>query len=697
MIDLFGQKIPDKKPVPRDSTNADRQARFVAQRTELEEFSPCADPEGRAAAEITLADWGVRYCMQTGTYKGLLKRPPSTRIKEYAHRLQLSIENGGLLHIRFPRGAGKTTWIKIAILWGVSTGKIRYGVAVAASGPLSSKIIRDLWNTIENSDAYAADYPEVSSPVRALEGMFQRAAGQMYKGTRTQIKRTNDEINFPVIEGSAASGAVIIAKGAGCALRGLVDGSVRPDYVLLDDIQTRKIALSRELTRKLVDWVQQDIMGLGGDTMLSIGMASTPIAANDISEQFADADLHPEWETISFPMMISWPDREDLWQNYDEIYRTTRNSGEVDEATLYYRNNQAVMDAGGEVLDPGCYDEKRELSGLQHARNLLIRTNSREAYEAEYQLITRKPMQMLSVDPKELQKNVNGYGRGVLPTGTLECLAFVDVMANAGLHYAVVAFGPRQTAAIIDYGVYPGDGRRIAPANATERQIQQLLSDAEHELVSRLLATPYRREDGVLKCVHAVWIDHGWQSVVGVRICDLFRRKGFPNIYTCAGRSSLYYDSHGKNVVGTGFKVDFRESDGVRFAMQNSDHWKETAQRAFRGTPLQPGSVSLWGNNPDEHREFCEQAASEVLNDKAISHRGIEIYKWNLKPGMKNHFLDTLSGCFAMASWYRFWDNDDVFQRVNVSSIPTAVQMMRPPPPPQQRRRRSRPAAVAVS
>lgn len=667
MIDLFGHEVPDA-PRKRDATNAERQARFVAQRTELNDLPSCANQDRRTAAEASVVAFGVTYCMRTATCKGLLKRTPSKRIADYAGRLQRSIENGGLLHIRFPRGAGKTTWIKIAILWGLSTGRIKYGVAIAASGPLAAKIIRDIWDICENGDDYAADYPEVSFPIRALEGMFQRAAGQTYNGTRTQIRKTHEEIRLPIIEGAASSGGIIIAKGAGSALRGLVDGSFRPDYVLLDDIQTRKDAMSPTKTENLIAWVQQDILGLGGDTVLPIGMASTPIAPNDFSEQFANGELHPEWETISYPMVISWPDREYLWEEYDKIYRQTRTAdSDVDPATEFYRANRDDMDAGGEVLDPECYDPKHELSGMQHARNLLIRANRRDAFNAEYQLVTKRKAQMLTVDARHLATKTNGYERGVLPRGTLEAVAFVDVMADAGLHYSVVAFGPGQTSAIIDYGIFPGDGSRIVPPNAPDPLAKSLLAAAEHELTSRLLRTSYRRADGVKKNVHAVWIDHGWQKEVGVRICELFRSRGFQNCFTCAGRSSMYYDGGGKHVVARGFQVDMREADGVKFAMQNSDFWKEAAQRAFYGTPLAPGSVSLWGNDPEEHRDYCEQVSNEILTDKAISSKGVEIYKWTLKPGANNHFLDTLSGCFAMASWYRFWDSNAIVEGVKAS------------------------------
>ena len=37
--------------------------------------------------------------------------------------------------------------------------------------------------------------------------------------------------------------------------------------------------------------------------------------------------------------------------------------------------------------------------------------------------------------------------------------------------------------------------------------------------------------------------------------------------------------------------------------------------------------------------------------------RGVDWYKWTLRPGAENHWLDTTSGCFAMASWYRLLDD----------------------------------------
>ena len=96
---------------------------------------------------------------------------------------------------------------------------------------------------LENSDLLAADFPKVCHPIRSLEGITQRATGQLYQGKQTHIGWTAKEIVLPTIEGSAASGAIIRVAGITGRIRGMkfkrADGqSVRPSLVLIDDPQT---------------------------------------------------------------------------------------------------------------------------------------------------------------------------------------------------------------------------------------------------------------------------------------------------------------------------------------------------------------------------------------------------------------------------------------------------------------------------
>ena len=669
--DLFGNPIRDEPKRKTDNTASDRVAKQVAMRSEIGALPAVVDPERKAKCETSLVEFGVAYCSASEEWRGILNHAPSEILMGYAQQLQNAIEHSGLVHIRLPRGSGKTSWIKIAIVWAVSYGKLRYPLCTAATAQSAQEILNDIWEIFEMSPEYGADFPEVATPVQALGGMPQRAAGQTYEGERTLIRHTQSTITLPRIPGAKSSGAIIAARGASSAVRGMAKGAQRPDFALLDDIQTREDATSAITTSKLIDWVMGDVLGLGGSKLLAACLTSTPICANDLSEQFADENLFPSWKTISHAMVQRWPDNTELWDVYLEMLREARRIGDFSNsaARQFYADNRAEMDAGAEVIDPLNYNADKELSAIQHVYNLIFQSN-KKAFEAEYQLTPPKSAQVMSITASEVASRLNGAPRYTLPRGTLKAVGFIDVMSDAGLHYCITAFGPQQTAAVIDYGVYPESGKLIPP-NATEREIEQKLAAGLGVVIDRLLAANYSRADGNKARIAAIWMDHGWQTKVVARLASLYRSHGIENVYTCKGFSSdRYADGTGKNVIARAFNVDFRERDGVQFAAQNSDYWKESTQRAFRGTPLQPGSISLWGKSASEHSDFSEQIAAEVLTDKATSARGMDMYKWTLRVGAKNHFLDTVSGTLAMAGWYRFWGSTEVVDAaVSASSI----------------------------
>ena len=640
-------------------TNAERQARFVAGRADIGELPPVADEARRERCRGSVVEFGVAYCL--GGSAGLLKRAPSPMLRSYAEDLQRAIEGAGLVHVRFPRGAGKTTWVKIAVLWALAYGHLHYVVAFCANAGLATAILTDIWNVIEFSDAFGADFPEVSWPIRAAEGLPQRYQSQTWHGRRTAIRRTASEIRLPTMEGFPASGAVLLARGAGSSTRGLVRGSVRPDFVLLDDIQTRKDAESDRRRRVLADWIAADVMGLGGDRLLNLVMTSTPIVAGDLSEQFADKSLHPEWKTISYRLVESWPDAEDLWTRYDALWTDARADGDATfaEATAFYRDNREAMDEGGEVIDPGNFDARLELSGIQHARNLRL-TMGEEAFAAEYQLKTRTAQSAVRVAPAVVASRLNGSPENAMPPGIESAVAFLDVNAKAGISWTVAGFGPGQTAAVLSYGRYPGDGRRLVRENATEAETQAAIAAGLAAALDRLLALRFvaARDDAAPEPLVAVWIDVGFERETVQRVCRLYRARGFRAVYGCQGASNQRYNPRGRNVVRRAFGVDFRTAEkGDKWFVQVSDIWKERVQRGFLAEPLQFGSCSLFGASPRRHAEFAAEICSEVLADKVKDSRGVDWYKWNLKPGAENHWLDTTGGCFAMASWYRLLDD----------------------------------------
>lgn len=87
------------------------------------------------------------------------------------------------------------------------------------------------------------DFPEVAYPIQCLDGIANRANGQLYKGERTHIGWTAREIVLPSIAGSRASGAIIKVAGITGRIRGMkfkrADGqTVRPSLVVLESMDT---------------------------------------------------------------------------------------------------------------------------------------------------------------------------------------------------------------------------------------------------------------------------------------------------------------------------------------------------------------------------------------------------------------------------------------------------------------------------
>lgn len=692
---LFGE---DFEPSPKREplSNAERQARHAARHGDIGELPPVADPERVERCRRSLVEFGVTYCL--GGTTALLKRPPSPRMRAYAEELQRAIEGTGMLHIRFPRGAGKTTWIKIAIAWAVTYGLLKFVVVVGATSEHAEGIIADIWALFEHCDLYAADFPAVSWPIRRAEGLQQRFASQKYHGKNTRMSKDATEFRLPIIEGAPSSGAVVKGRGASGAVRGLAIGAQRPDFVLLDDLQTAEAAKSQTKLKKLVKLIRKDVLGLGGERMLNVVMTSTPIEPGDLSEQFADESLHPEFRNVSFPLVVAWPKRDDLWDRYDELWRAAKRSGDAtfSEATAFYEAHRAAMDEGGEILDPGAFDARLERSGIQHARNLLL-AQGREAFNAEYQLEVHRDADVVQLDEKTVVSRTNGWARRQLPKGTNRVVGFLDVNAAVGITWVLEAFGRGNVSAILDYGRYPGNGRRLVPEGATQEEEKRAVAAGVQKVVSDLLALRLVDEAGAEKRVEAVWIDDGFQSKVVRTVAAVFRRRGHANVFTMKGVDHFGYRNDGKHVVGVPKEhVDFRQAEQDEWFMADADYWKETAQRAFLGPPLQPGTTSLFGRDGMAHWDFAAELCAESLVSKTADRPGgRERYRWALKPGADNHYLDAHAGCFAMASWYNLLDDAEpvrsTFRRVSRTAAPVAVPVA-PATAPTVRRRSFGPA-----
>ena len=279
----------------------------------------------RESCRFDLLRFGLVY--GTGEYDGmkkpLLKRPPSPRMQRFVAALQDKILHGGLKHVRWPRGKGKSTWVKIAILWASLYGHKSFMVVVEKVKGMAFVVVDEIWRRIYLSPRISADFPEFAVPMRDVEMAPQRMRVQTYLGAPTYMKQDISKFHYyklPTMKGMPHTGAIIAYRGADQALRGINIDSVRPDFFFIDDPQTDEDAANPETVAKIEDNITGAVLGSGETSeRISAVMASTPIEPDDVSERFADPKRHPEWEAETETFVVTWGD-EKLRDEYRREY-----------------------------------------------------------------------------------------------------------------------------------------------------------------------------------------------------------------------------------------------------------------------------------------------------------------------------------------------------------------------------------------
>lgn len=667
-LKLFDQQLAAQYEADRPMrshavSTADRVAAHVARRSDIGQIPQIVDQGRREDCRLNLELFGVTYCGL------LLKHAPSSNMRPFIRNMQDAILLGGRVHVRWPRGKGKSTWIKIGILWATLYGHRRFAVCFAASGRNAKAILADIWKAMDRSETMFEDFPEVCYPVRCIKGVVQRCTTQTYNGQQTGICKTSDMLTLPKIEGSVAGGAMIVCRGVEAGTRGLVDMDQRPDFLFFDDIQTKKSAGSKSKTDWLEEFIAQDAMCMGGhDSSIAALMASTPIRPNDLSERFADAEQHAEWITYTTPLVMRWPTDMDLVEEFGKMYRkdlANRDLG-MTLSTAFYRENQEAIEAGSEVLDPLDGDPQTEVSALHHAL-ILFYYVGRDGFNAEYQMQTRRQHEVFSLEVDTVCRAVNFYDRCVVPDECRNVVGFCDVnaSADAGLRWGLLAVGAGRVCGVIAYGRYPETGR-LYPEKSTPTKMRLAIANGIASVVSKIEALPIRRTSGQRVRIHAICFDSGWETKVVARTIKTLRApfhliisKGFGwKNYRPFKQGGEQRD--GVTAVGDHFHIS--ESENGAFLCVHADYWREEAQRSLLARPLSPGSISFYGRDTTEHYDFAGEICAEKLVDKGIGLNGTEMWVWN-KTSV-NHWGDVLTGCLATAALYRFYDaTEDLVSR----------------------------------
>ena len=586
-------------------------------------------------------------------------------------KIERAVLEGGLFAMAMPRGSGKTSLCETACLWALLYGHREFVTLVGADEAHAEQMLDAIKAELENSDDLLGDFPEVCAPIRALEGIHQRAAGQLHEGKQTHIGWTAREIVLPSIEGSAASGSLIRVAGITGRIRGMkhkrADGSsVRPSLVLIDDPQTDESARSPSQCANRERVLAGAILGLAGPGQKIAGlMTVTVVRPDDLADRLLDGDKHPAWQGERTKMVYSFPTNEKLWDEYARLRADgLRHDRGIREATAFYKRHRTAMDEGASVAWESRFNHD-ELSAIQHAMNL--RLQDEHAFFAEYQnepLPEEKAEDDL-LSAEQIAAKVSGHARGEVPIGCTRLTMFVDVQGKA-LFWLVAAWEDDFTGYVVDYGTEPDQKQ----AYFTLREIKRTLAHAApragqegaiyaglERLAEGRLAREWRRDDGAMVRIDRCLIDANWGASTDVvyQFCRQSSHAGalMPSHGRYVGASSVSFSDYKRKRgerIGLNWRVPvITGKRAVRHVLFDTNYWKSFVHARLAVPMGDPGALSLFGHKPEHHRLIAEHLTSEYR--VKTEGRGRTVDEWKLRAGgLDNHWLDCLVGAAVAAS-----------------------------------------------
>jgi len=599
-----------------------KQSKLVEASRKLARIVKHTDPDPKTKAQRTRLEKSLTAWMK---YHGgeAFDQPFSDDHKRVIDKIETALNKGGLFAVAMPRGHGKSTILKWATLYCILTGRRKFVVIVAATAEMAQAVIEFVRQQIQESDTLHAHYPHVSTYARATDGKAIKARFQLRADGKTSgIHWSKTTLVLPEVTDKdgkpyASNGAILEGHGLTGAIRGkwkdTKTGKVlRPDFVLMDDPQTRESAESESQCNMRERIITGDVLGLAGPRKkIAAVMPCTIVQPGDLAARFLDHDKHPEWSGETCKLVDKWPNEQDgLWKEYAGLYRAGISEGRgTKEAFDFYRRHRAAMDKGGVVA----WKERvrdGEISAMQTAQNLLIETG--EQFWAEYQNDPRSmsvtlydftPSVVLSrIDPKRQP--------GIVPEAARMVLAATDINPSYALTTTLVAFEANQTSAVLWYGLFKSPPMPVPP-KATERETREIVYQALSIHGRQLAGLSCRPQSAS----GPAWFIDGGGTPEGEVIRFAYNSPQICGVQAvaCFGRGWKQYRPVAKKEyrvkVGEQLHLVYQRRDR-QWIIYNADYWREVMQRGFVSDPGAPGSCTLPAGN---HTDFAHQVTREPL------------------------------------------------------------------------------------
>ena len=641
-------------------------------------ISECVDPKRREAClqdpELFLRTYMPRKFTQTIS-------PIHSRLIQTIHD---RARTGGKKAVAAPRGRGKSTIVKGMLIYVTAAELVRFIVPICATTVLAGRIYKDYRNEWSNNQLLFEDFPEICSPVRNLEGAPQRASRQHVDGHLTHINwSSQDFLRLPRVPGSANEymrsqgwewspfgGVKMAFAGLDSAFRGMNIDDERPDFLVLDDPETRDSAKSLMQIEDRVDTIEKDIEGLEGqDRPMGMVMITTLQNNYCVSAQFTDPERKPAWEGERYGWIEDWPLRcayqypddeipdgiDNMWAEYIARRQKAQQAGDRHgmDAVEFYLANREAMDEGHKMLADNFKEVLLEdgtqviHSALQEAFNKIADTNI-SAFRAEYQ--NNPDPEELSeksqLTPGRVANQLSGLGRGEPPEEKVYSFVGLDI-GKYKSHWVKISCTRELVMWVVDYGVAETHG---LSKNSTDQAIELAIHES---LIQFADSEPFHDAQPVLCLVDSGnWADAIYEACNALGP-PFFAAKGWD-----PGRFRMKKQS--KDIEPFLEAYAHQITDHKRRPLWlynvNTEYWKEWGQErflvdAFRDHTRLPGSVALFSpqhGDVKQHLHFARHMVSESMELVPVDGK-INKRVWVVHDKANNHWLDAYALACAAA------------------------------------------------
>lgn len=250
--------------------------------------------------------------------------------------------------IAAPRGNAKSTVVTLLFtLWCIICRIKRFPVILSDTFDQAAVHLQGLKSELEFNPRLAVDFPD------------DVGAGPVWQAA----------------EIVCANGAKVKIGGGGKALRGFRHGAQRPDLVIADDLENDENVQNPDQRNKLEKWIDKTVEPLGPpDGSMDLIWVNTFLHFDAVAMR---KSRNPMWRKKVFQAVLQWPDRMDLWEQWEGILRNS--DPEIAEALAdrFYAEHLAEMLAGARVLWPS-------VQPLVKLMKIRVRIGD-DAFSSEYQ------------------------------------------------------------------------------------------------------------------------------------------------------------------------------------------------------------------------------------------------------------------------------------------------------------------------